>query len=36
MYLSFPAAFTWSLSLVGTAYQIANIFQVNNKETRTT
>ena len=34
--LSFPADFTWSLSLVETAYPIVNMFQVINKEARAT
>ena len=33
---SFPAAFTWSFSLIETAYPIANMFQVMNKEARET
>ena len=35
IYISFRAAFTCSLSIVETAYPIVNMFQVNNKEART-
>ena len=34
--LSFQAGFTWSLSLVETAYPIVNMIQVINKEARAT
>ena len=32
LYIPFPAAFTWSLSLVETACPILNMFQENNNE----
>ena len=35
-FTSFPAGFTWSLSLVETAYAIVNMIQVINEEARAT
>ena len=34
VYISFPTVFTWSLSAVKAAYQIVNMFQVNNKRSQ--